>query len=130
MEIQILDHSGAKYNGEAEMADGKKRKMSWLKPWQYHGSIYGVVPAKTGYLKPVGQWNSETIVAIDDHIMVILNGAVIVDAFLDDTTPVDGGEHPGIKNKKGHIMLAGHSDRVEFRNLRIADYSPSPTNQK
>ena len=130
MEIQILDHSGAKYNGEAEMADGKKRKMSWLKPWQYHGSIYGVVPAKTGYLKPVGQWNSETIVAIDDHIMVILNGAVIVDAFLDDTTPVDGGEHPGIKNKKGHIMLAGHSDRVEFRNLRIADYSPSPTKPK
>ena len=126
MEIQILDHHGAKYNGEAEMGNGKTRKMSWLKPWQYHGSIYGVVPAKTGYLKPVGQWNSETIIAIDDHIMVILNGAVIVDAFLDDTVPVDGGAHPGIKNKKGHIMLAGHSDRVEFRNLRIADYSPSP----
>ena len=121
-----MDHHGAKYNGEAEMGNGKKRKMSWLKPWQYHGSIYGVVPAKTGYLKPVGQWNSETIIAIDDHIMVILNGAVIVDAFLDDTVPVDGGAHPGMKNKKGHIMLAGHSDRVEFRNLRIADYSPSP----
>ena len=52
MEIQILDHHGAKYNGEAEMGNGKTRKMSWLKPWQYHGSIYGVVPAKTGYLKP------------------------------------------------------------------------------
>ncbi|HIE96683.1 MAG TPA: DUF1080 domain-containing protein, partial [Fuerstia sp.] len=24
-------------------------------------------------------------------------------------------------------MLAGHSDRVEFRNLKLADYSPSPT---
>ena len=45
MEIQILDHNGSKYNGQAEMANGQKRKLSWLKPWQYHGSIYGVVPA-------------------------------------------------------------------------------------
>ena len=126
MEIQILDHNGQRYNAEAEMANGQKRKMSWLKPWQYHGSIYGIVPAKTGYLKPAGQWNKETIVAIDDHIMVILNGAVIVDAFLDETTPVDGGTHPSMKNEKGHIVLAGHNDRVEFRNLRISDFSRSP----
>lgn len=126
MEIQILDHHGKKYGGEAEMSNGKKRKLSWLKPWQYHGSIYGIYPAKTGYLKPVGEWNSETIVAIDDHIMVIVNGAVIVDAFLDNITPVDGGIHQGMHNKTGHIMLAGHSDRMEFRNLKIADYSASP----
>jgi Domain of Unknown Function (DUF1080) len=126
MEIQILDHDGGLYGGEAVMGDGSKRRLSWLKPWQYHGSIYGITPAKTGYLKPVGQWNSETIIAIEDHIMVILNGAVIVDAFLDQTTPVDGAAHPGMKNKIGHLVLAGHSDRVEFRNLKIADYSPAP----
>ncbi|MCP4169893.1 MAG: DUF1080 domain-containing protein [Fuerstiella sp.] len=127
MEIQILDHNGNKYGGDAEMGNGKTRRLSWLKPWQYHGSIYGIYPSRTGYLKPVGEWNTETIVAIEDHIMVILNGAVIVDAFLDDITPVDGSAHPGRKNKKGHLMLAGHSDRVEFRNLKLADYSPSPT---
>ncbi|TWU38256.1 3-keto-disaccharide hydrolase [Novipirellula artificiosorum] len=126
MEIQILDHNGSRYSGEAEMAGGTSRKLSWLKPWQYHGSIYGITPAKTGYLRPVGQWNRETIIAIDDHIMVILNGAVIVDTFLDQTTAVDGGVHKGMKNKSGHIFLAGHNDRVEFRSLRIADYSPSP----
>lgn len=126
MEIQILDHNGARYSGMAEMSDGKKRKLSWLKPWQYHGSIYGITPAKTGYLKPVGEWNQETIIAIDDHVIVILNGAVIVDAFLDDTVPVDGGAHPGKNNRSGHLVLAGHSDRVEFRNLKIADYSVSP----
>lgn len=130
MEIQILDHDGKAYNGQAEMANGKTQKLSWLKPWQYHGSIYGIYPARTGYLKPVGEWNTETIVAIDDHIMVILNGALIVDAFLDEITPVDGGSHPGMKNKKGHIVFAGHSDRVEFRNLKLADYSPSPTKPK
>lgn len=127
MEIQILDHNGSKYSGEADMGGGKTRKLSWLKPWQYHGSIYGIVPSRTGYLKPVGEWNSETIIAIEDHIIVILNGAVIVDAFLDDVTPVDGGSHPGMKNRKGHISLAGHSDHVEFRHLKIAEYSPSPT---
>ena len=127
MEIQILDHNGKRYNGEAVMANGEKRKLSWLRPWQYHGSVYGIVPAKTGYLKPAGQWNKETIIAIEDHIMVILNGAVIVDAYLDDTTPVDGGAHPGMKNKQGHIALAGHNDRVEFRQLRVCDLAKSPT---
>ena len=130
MEIQILDHNGARYSGEVELDNGRKRKLSWLKPWQYHGSVYGIYPARIGYLKPVGEWNTETIIAIEDHIMVILNDAVIVDAFLDDITPVDGHNHPGMKNSKGHLMLAGHNDRVEFRNLKIADYSPSPTKPK
>ena len=130
MEIQILDHDGKLYHGDAVMADGKTQKLSWLKPWQYHGSIYGIYPARTGYLKPVGEWNSETIIAIEDHIMVIVNGAIIVDAYLDNITAVDGTQHPGIKIKQGHIVLAGHADRVEFRNLQLADYSPSPTKPK
>ena len=122
MEIQILDHNGKKYKSETK--DGKK--LSWLKPWQYHGSIYGVFPSKTGYLKPVGEWNSETIICIEDHIKVILNGAVIVDAYLEELTPVDGRPHPGLRNRSGHISLAGHNDRVEFRNLKVAEFSPSP----
>ncbi len=130
MEIQILDHDGKLYHGDAVMSDGKSQTLSWLKPWQYHGSIYGIYPARTGYLKPVGEWNSETIIAIEDHIIVIVNGAVVVDAFLDNVTPVDGGVHKGMKNKTGHIVLAGHSDRAEFRSLKLADYSSSPTNPK
>ena len=128
MEIQILDHHGKKYGGLADMGGGKTRKLSWLKPWQYHGSIYGIVPSKIGYLKPVGQWNSETIIAVEDHILVILNGAVIVDAFLDDTRPVDGGAHPGMRNRSGHLMFAGHSDRVEFRDLKLTDLSAATPN--
>ena len=126
MEIQILDDAGSRYQSEVEIEAGKKRTLTWLKPWQVHGSIYGIYPARTGYLKPVGEWNTETIIAIEDHIVVIVNGTVVVDAFLDDITPVDGNPHPGMKNKTGHLMLAGHSDHVEFRNLKIADYSVSP----
>lgn len=128
MEIQILDHHGSRYQTETTFENGAKRQVSWLKPWQYHGSIYGITPAKVGHLKSAGQWNQETIIAIEDHVMVILNGHVIVDAYLNDTTPVDGQPHPGMKNSEGHLMLAGHSDRVEFRNLKIAEFStPSPT---
>ena len=131
MEIQILDHHGSRYETVAEFDNGSSRKLSWLKPWQYHGSIYGITPAKIGYLKPVGQWNEEIIIAIEDHIIVILNGHLVVDTFLEKTTPVDGQAHPGMKNSTGHLVLAGHNDRVEFRNLEIADFSkPSASPEK
>ncbi|MEQ1839500.1 MAG: DUF1080 domain-containing protein, partial [Verrucomicrobiales bacterium] len=122
MEIQILDHDGSKYT--AETTNGKK--VSTIKPWQVHGSIYGILPAKTGYIKPAGEWNEETIICIEDHLKVIVNGAVILDAHLDKISSADGSDKPGLKNRSGHLTLAGHADRVEFRNLKIADFSPSP----
>jgi hypothetical protein len=119
MEIQILDDNGLKYN------DPNRKDYYKLKPYQYHGSIYGVVPAKTGYLKPLGQWNYEEIVADGPHIIVNLNGTTIVDANLDNVTlpTVDGHKHPGLKNKKGHIGFLGHDDVLEFRNIRIKELS-------
>jgi hypothetical protein len=108
MEIQILDDASPKYNG--------------LKPYQFHGSIYGVVPAKQGYLKPVGEWNSEEVIADGRHITVKLNGTTIVDADIDKaSTPatLDGRDHPGLKTEKGHIGFCGHGDYLEFRNIRI-----------
>lgn len=127
MEIQILDHHGSRYQTEATFADGSKRKLSWLQPWQYHGSVYGITPAKLGHLKPAGQWNQETIIAIEDHIMVILNGHIIVDTYLDQCTPLDGKPHPGMKNLSGHLMFAGHNDRVEFRHIELAEFSKPAT---
>ncbi len=114
MEIQVLDNTAKMY--------------AHLHPYQYHGSIYGVVPAKRGYLKPVGQWNSEEIIARGTHIKVILNGTVIVDA--DISGPIKNGTmdhraHPGLKNKKGHIGFLGHGDRVYFRNIRIKELGPA-----
>jgi hypothetical protein len=115
MEIQILDDSGSAYTK--------------LQPYQYHGSIYGVVACKRGHQKPVGEWNSEEIIAKGTKITVILNGVTIVDAdlqpFIDgkEDTADHGGikGHPGLKNEKGHIGWLGHGSRIEFRNIRVKE---------
>ncbi len=108
MELQIIDNTADKYKN--------------IKPWQKHGSIYGVVPAKVGYLKPVGEWNHEVVYANGPNIKVVLNGETIVDANIEEaSTPktIDGRNHPGLKRDKGHIGFLGHGSRVEFRNIKI-----------
>jgi hypothetical protein len=113
MELQVLD--------DDYYADGDPIK---LKDYQHHGSIYGVVPAKTGHLKPAGQWNDQEIVCDSRRVKVTLNGTVIVDADLDKVTPIDGQEHPGLKYEKGHIGLQAHGNygaEVFFRNLRVRE---------
>ncbi|MFP4057727.1 MAG: DUF1080 domain-containing protein [Candidatus Brocadiia bacterium] len=115
MELQIIDNTAKRYRG--------------IRPWQKHGSIYGVVPAETGHLEPVGQWNSQEVIARGPHITVILNGATIVDT---DLTPYIEGEkntadgkgvkgHPGLKRTGGRIGFLGHGSRVAFRNIRIKE---------
>lgn len=106
MEIQILDDSAPRWKN--------------LAPYQYHGSIYGLVPAKRGHLKPVGQWNSEEIMCKGRKVKITLNGAVIVDA---DLSKVDGSKWSGKgwRRDRGHIGFMGHGSRVEFRNLRIKE---------
>ncbi len=109
MELQILDNTAKKYEN--------------LKTYQYHGSIYGVVPALRGYLKPVGEWNTQIVIAKGDHITVILNETVILDAtlthFIKNNRTIDGKDHPGLGNKKGHVGFLGHGDPLWFRNIAI-----------
>jgi len=110
MELQVLDNTAEKYKE--------------LQPYQYHGSIYGVVPAKRGHLKPVGEWNEQEVIAEGRRITVKLNGTIIVDADIDEaSTPqtMDSKDHPGLKREKGHIGFLGHGSRVEFRNIRIKE---------
>ncbi len=110
MEIQVLDNDADIYKD--------------LKPYQYHGSVYGIIPAKRGYLKPVGEWNQEEIEAKGNHIKVTLNGTVIVDGDIAEATKngtPDHREHPGLFNKTGHIGFLGHGDTLYFRNIRVRD---------
>jgi hypothetical protein len=110
MELQILDDTSPQY--------------AKLAPYQFHGSIYGVVAAKKGHLKPVGEWNEQEVTADGDHIKVVLNGEAIVDAKLEEVAKdgtIDGKNHPGLVNNQGHIGFLGHGAHVEFRNIRIKE---------
>ncbi|WP_312332445.1 family 16 glycoside hydrolase [Sphingobacterium sp.] len=108
MEIQVLDDDADVYKD--------------LKQYQYHGSIYGVVPAKKGHLKPLGEWNSEEIMVKGNRIKVTLNGTVIVDADIAEASKngtLDGKQHPGLKRTSGHIGFLGHGTEVFFKDIRV-----------
>jgi hypothetical protein len=110
MEIQILEDGSPVY---------------WrLRPYQYHGSIYGVVPARRGFLRPPGEWNAEEVTVKGRHVTVVVNGSTVVDADLDAVSAggtIDGQDHPGLKRESGHIGFLGHGSLVEFRNIRLKE---------
>ena len=116
-------HKNAAYDGmEIQILDDTAEQYKNLNAYQYHGSIYGIVPSKRGHLKPLGEWNTEEISARGTKITVVLNGVTIVDADLSDfkDKPLpDGNQHPGLFREKGFIGFLGHGDPVRFRNLRI-----------
>ena len=108
MEIQVLDNEAPKYKD--------------LHIYQYHGSVYGVIPAKRGFLLPPGEWNKEEIIAKGNKIKVILNDTVILDGDIKEASKngtMDHKDHPGLLRKTGHIGFLGHGDVVRFRNLRV-----------
>jgi hypothetical protein len=124
----------AAYNGiELQILDNDSDRWPDLKPFQVHGSIYGVAPAKRGYLKPVGEWNQQEVECRGRKIRVVLNGHLILEADLDQVAPdgktIDGQHHPGLQNTKGHIGFLGHGDRVAFRNIRIRPLGAASANE-
>ncbi len=108
MELQILDNEADKYKD--------------LHDYQYHGSVYGVIPAKRGYLLPTGEWNKEEVVVKGNGVKVTLNGVVILDGDIATASrngTLDKRDHPGLKRTTGHIGFLGHGDVVRFRNIRV-----------
>jgi hypothetical protein len=113
-EIQILDNTADKY---AE-----------LKEYQFHGSVYGVMPAKKGFLKPVGEWNQQEVIVQHPKIKVILNGNTILEGdYLEASKngTLDGNDHPGLQRSSGHIGFLGHGDVVRFKNISIKELTPT-----
>ena len=136
-ELQLLDDGGSSYYD----AVAKKDK---LKPYQYTGSIYGIVPSLrdndgkqiwgkeknfTGggsYVRKPGMWNFEEVKVIGSEIEVYLNGYLItkgdVSQFKGDGTDTpDGKEHPGLHNERGRIGWLGHGHNVKWKNIRIKE---------
>ncbi len=109
MELQIIDNASERYKD--------------IEPWQKHGSLYHVQPAKTGALKPTGEWNEEAVTVRGRQVTIVLNGETILDVDLDSfQDPETLEKHPGLQRPAGHIGFLGHNEPIQFRNLRLREF--------
>ena len=107
---------------ELQVLDNTAEKYTKLDARQFHGSAYGMVAAHRGYLRPVGEWNLQTVEVKGSAIRVDLNGTRILDADLSVVTDFMGGKpRPGKDRASGHFGFAGHNDPVAFRNITIKE---------
>jgi len=91
------------------------------------GALYDLIPPNANkVLKPVGEWNSSTILFRGNHGEHWLNGRKVVD--FDLSTPVmdsllKASKYRDIKGfgdkRAGHIVLQDHVDEVFFRSIKI-----------
>lgn len=119
-----LEGDAAYVGKELQILDNRAKKYAELEVYQYHGSVYGVIPARRGFLKPVGEWNQQTVIVNHPKIQVILNGTTILQGdYLEASKEgtLDHKEHPGLARSSGHIGFLGHGDVVHFRNIRIKE---------
>jgi len=119
-----IEGNAAYLGYELQILDNTAEVYAKLEPYQYHGSVYGIIPAKRGFLNPVGEWNSQEVIMKGDKIMITLNGTVIVDGDLKEASrngTADHKEHPGLLRTSGHIGFLGHGSLLWFRNIRIKE---------
>ncbi len=102
-ELQVLDDA---YKG--------------IDPRQAHGSAYGMAAAARGYHRPIGEWNYQVVTVKGSTIQVELNGNLILNTDLSKITEyMANSPHPGKDRVKGYFAFLGHSDPVQFRNVKI-----------
>lgn len=108
---------------ELQVLDSEHPKYAGLDARQYHGSAYGMIAAERGYLYETGEWNYQEVTVQGSRLRVELNGNVILNGDLKDVTDFMI-QVTGKDRAQGHFGLAGHSDPVRFRNLKIGRISP------
>lgn len=114
---------------ELQVLDSEDPRYASLDKRQYHGSAYGMVPAHRGYLRPTGEWNFQEVTVQGSKVKVELNGTVILDTDLADVTEfLADHPHPGKDRTSGHFGFAGHTDPVQFKNIRIKRLGPADAN--
>ena len=99
MEIQLLDDEHPRY--------------AKLKPYQYTGSIYGVVPGERGHTRPPGEWNRMQIKCEGPWVSVWTNGALVAHGNMDELEPLRN------RPRKGYVGLQNHHSKAMFREILI-----------
>jgi hypothetical protein len=107
---------------ELQVLDNTAEQYAKLDPRQFHGSVYGMIAAKRGYQRPVGEWNFQEVTVQGSRIKVELNGTLILDGDVSTVTDFAYDDpHPGKDRTSGFFGLAGHNDPVKYRNISIRE---------
>lgn len=106
-------HHGERAGLEVQILDDNAERYRNLKPYQFTGSLYAIVPAEPRVSRPPGQWNTLEINCRGTAYRVIHNGVLVVDA--------DEGRAAELKERRsdGFLGLQNHHEQVWFRHLRI-----------
>lgn len=99
MEIQLLDDDHPHYTK--------------LKPFQYTGSIYGVVPGERGHTKPPGEWNRMQIKCEGPWVSVWTNAALVAHGNMDHEEKLKS------RPRSGYAGLQNHHSTLTFRGIAI-----------
>ncbi len=144
--INKAGNSGLKYNVSEEMSqkygskysalgfeyqlldDGDPSYKGVLKPSQFSGSLYDLIPAKNIKLKPIGEFNVSRIIVNGKHAEHWLNGIKVVEYEFGSKELEDAYKEskfskiPGfIDKRKAHIVLQNHNEESWFRNIKIRE---------
>lgn len=115
-EMQVLDN--------AKWPNRDKRELA--------GACYDLYAPAKDVTKPASEWNQARLVVDGNRVQHWLNGAKIVEYEIGSDDWNKRVEASKFKNKPGfaktaraHICLQDHSDKVEFRNIKIRVLSKS-----
>jgi hypothetical protein len=90
------------------------------------GAVYGAVIPLLGVGRKAGEWNQVEISCIGRHLTVFLNGNRIHKIVFDDPAFVFSEKRPLSRvPKQGYIGLESHTNRVDFRSLRVQVVKPA-----
>jgi hypothetical protein len=120
-DVEPVWHTGPEYQilDDAGHPDG-------LSPQTSAGSNYALHAPSANVVRPAGEWNSARLIVRGNHVEHWLNGTRIVayelgsDEWMALVAASKFSDVPGYgRNRRGHIALQDHGDRVMFRNIRI-----------
>ena len=109
-EVQVLDNTAHRTRDKRQLA----------------GACYDLYAPSKDVTKPVGQWNHVRLVVNGPHVEHWLNGEKVVEYELWSKDWNDRVANSKFKDKPkfgtfktGPICLQDHSDRIEFRNIKV-----------